>query len=996
MLQRRFPLLATLLALAALVPPGPGHADTLPDPAALRGEIEALRLEPGRAVSLKNLKLAAGLGTLQLDGTLFPTSEVGGKVVEMVFLGKGRITLEPPNAIEAGQIELFTGQSRLDTEFGEAVLVVGLDAAVSAMLRRPAAQPDAETLRKAEALYQEWRKRREREVLGVERSLLADGLREPGSEGYFAAWFRAGGGAGEAGSTVPGEFVYVVEPASREQVTLGRFVPLDTTEKQKRRILKEIGREQRKGRLIGLELDDLGQWDTWLSASLQDGQGRPRPGSPAFEPKKYTLDIALDGSMHLKGSARIDLDPVIPGSRVVLVRVPDLQVTRVTDGSGAALYHQVKSGELAVVLPQAVNQGETQGETPAIVVHYQSNPIEKDFNVYRLLDTQNWYPQLGEINRATYDVTFHWPKNLDLMAGGRRVDGGESGGTRWERRTLDAAALAYSFELGNFDVQTVKAGHVEIRFAFGSGSSMTGRGTRESVVQAVKDSLLYFEETFGPYPFDELTVTTARRGFSQSLPGFMTLSDYLLNDAGMWNRMLGLEDRRLVIAHEMAHQWWGDHVGWTSYRDQWMSEALASYAALLYGRARLKELSGVDLTEGWYGSVTAALPDGSPIESVGPIVLGWRLVSSRASGAYQPIVYMKGAVVMDMLARSLGEDIFPKVLKQVVKVAGGKSISTEDLFSMIETVTSADLDPFAEQYVYGTGLPEVLYDSKIEKKGTGWVVKLTARQHTPHRFRYRVVATERGTFDVMREAAGQVDVKTSTLVVPVVVGVYDPKGGKAGPEGANVAVQGNVLLKGETTEVSIDVEHEPKRVWMDRDHRVFGSFLSQDRHPKVFLYIQGQKAAVAGDAAAALKLFDQALAAKELPPDDGRTVYYENMKLLERFLNGAIELDRARLLLDGGDEAAAEQALDRAQRSFGREYQDVNVVRARLEIRRGEYEKAYRRLRRGVIAKETIDTSEAFALMAVAARHSGHTEEFTTALKKAKETGVDVAALGGS
>lgn len=979
-------LLLALLALAAV--PGSVHADTPPDPAALRGQIEALRLEPGRAVTLSNVKLAAGLGTLQLDGTLLPTSEVDGRVVELVFLGQGRISLEPPNAIEAGQLELFTGQGRLDAEFGEAVLVVGLDAAVSAMLRRPAAEPDAGTLEKAEALYRDWRKRREREVLGVERSLLADGLREPGAEGYFAAWFRQGTGGGH------GDFVYVVDPASREQVTLGRFVPLDATEKEKRRILKQIGREQRKGRLIGLELDDLGQWDTWLSASLPDAQGRPRPGSPAFEPTKYTLDIALDGSLRLKGSARIDLDPIIPGSRVVLVRVPNFQVSRVTDASGTALYHvhQVQAGELAVVLPRPA----AEGERPSIVVHYESSPIEKDFNVYRLLDTERWYPQTGEVNRAAIDATFRWPKGLDLMAAGRRVGGGEEGGMRWERRVLDVPALGYTFELGNFDVQTVQAGHVEIRFAFGSGSALTGRGTRESVVEAVKDSLLFFEETFGPYPFDELTVTTARRGFSQSLPGFVTLSDYLLNDAGMWNRFFGLEDRRLVIAHEMAHQWWGDHVGWASYRDQWMSEALASYSAQLYGRARLKELSGVDMTAGWYEEVTAELPDGSPVESVGPMVLGWRLFSSRTSDAYGPIVYKKGAVVMDMLARSLGEEVFPKVLKQVVKVSGGRTISTEELFSMMETVTSADLDPFAGQYVYGTGLPEVLYDSEIEKKGSGWVVKLTARQHTPHRFRYRVVATERGTFDVTREAAGQVDVTTSTLVVPVVVGVYDPKGGKPGPEGANRAVSGNVLLKGETTELSIDVEHEPKRVWMDRDHRVFGSFLSRDRYPKLFLFMQGQKAAAAGDAAAALSLFDQALAAKVLPPDDGRTVYYANMKRMERLLNGGIELHRARLLLDRGDEAAAEQALDRAQRSFGRETQGTSVVRARLEIRRGEYEKAYRRLRRGVIANETMDTSEAFALMAVAARHSGHAEESTTALKKARETGVDVAALGGS
>ncbi|HYN19859.1 MAG TPA: hypothetical protein VE078_02785, partial [Thermoanaerobaculia bacterium] len=292
--------LIALLVLIAL----PGFAAESPDPAALRKEIEALHLDASRAVSLQNVKLAAGLARLQLDGVLVPTSGVGGKVAEMVFLGKGRITLEAPDAIEAGQLELFTGQSRLDAEFGEAVLVVGLDAAVDAMLRKPAAPADAALVGKAETLYREWRKRREREVLGVERSLLADALRDAGAEGYFAAWFRGG---------EPGDFVYLVEPASREQVTLGRFVPLDTTEKEKRKILREIGREQRKGRLIGLELDDLGQWDTWLSASLRDSQGRPRPGGSAFEPTRYTLDIRFDPSRRLTGSAKIELETRIPG-----------------------------------------------------------------------------------------------------------------------------------------------------------------------------------------------------------------------------------------------------------------------------------------------------------------------------------------------------------------------------------------------------------------------------------------------------------------------------------------------------------------------------------------------------------------------------------------------------------------------------------------------------------------------------------------------------------
>lgn len=77
------------------------------------GRDRASQLEPGRAVNLKKLKLNAGLATLRLDdGVLVP--------IEMVFLGSGRIEFEPRDAVEAGQLELFTGGARLDQESQEA------------------------------------------------------------------------------------------------------------------------------------------------------------------------------------------------------------------------------------------------------------------------------------------------------------------------------------------------------------------------------------------------------------------------------------------------------------------------------------------------------------------------------------------------------------------------------------------------------------------------------------------------------------------------------------------------------------------------------------------------------------------------------------------------------------------------------------------------------------------------------------------------------------
>ncbi|HEX4965719.1 MAG TPA: M1 family aminopeptidase [Thermoanaerobaculia bacterium] len=950
------------------------------DPAALQAEIAASHLEPARAVTLKNLKLNAGLATLHLDGLLVPASAVGGGTIEMVFLGNGRIELDPPDSIEAGQLELFTGGARLDAEFKEAVLVVGLDAAVTAMLRRPPAQPDGDTVRRAESLYTAWRGKRERKLLDIDRGILLDALHDPVANGYFAAWFRA---------AEPGDFLYFVEPGDREQVTLGRFVPLDATEKEKRGISREITRQQRKGRLLGLDVEDLGQWDTWLAASLRTAEGKPAPGAPSFEPRKYTLEMTVDKDVRLAGKARIDLDPVVKGSRAVALRLPgDFKVSRVTDAAGTALFFLRNEADLTVILPHAP----AAGEAPAVVVEYAGNLIEKNWNLVTLLDTLGWYPHAGTVDRAAFDVTFHWPKSFDLVSSGVRMGGGEGAdGTLWERRVLDQPSLGFSFEVGHFKVETAKAGHVNLRFAFSPGSGFTGRGVKEEVVKTVSDSLLYYEEQFGPYPLDEMTIVTANRGFSQGMLGFVTLSDLLLNDLGMWNRFFGVQDRRVVIAHEVAHQWWGNQVGWTSYRDQWISEAMASYVALRYAHDRLGDkLAGVDLNAEWQRSLTATLPDGRPLESVGPVVLGSRLLSSKAEGAYTPIVYEKGSVILDMLARTLGEENFPKVLKQVVKAANGVSLSTEDLISLIEKVTSTDLQPFAEQFVYGTGLPEVLYSYRFEKQGNGWVVRGEARQQAPHRFHYKVVQPIAGRFDVTREAIQQIDVRQSTLVVPVEISVFDPakpKGKKH--DGANETIRGNVMLRGESTPFEIVVEHEPRGFYLDRQAKVFGRFFDESRNPKRVLFFQAVKSSADGKRDEAAALFDQALKTEEPAPQSEDTIYWQDLQWARRVMNAQIELGRARLFLDQGKDDQAETSLDRARMlAEGGEYK---VLQARLEVRQTRYDKAFRQLRNGLT--EGGLGGEGYALLAVAARAAGHTEEYEKALKKARENGTDVGAL---
>ncbi len=989
-----FVLLAgLLLAAAAAAQPAAAPAAAGPEPAALLAEIRGARLDPAAAVRVSRARLAAGVGTLVLeDGVLIP-AKAGGRVVEMVFQGKGRITVEPPDAVEAGQLELFTGDSRLDEPFTEAVLVLGMDGAVGALMKKPSAGelPPA-TAQAAEALFAAWRSAPLRKQLNVESGIFMDAAGDPLAQGYFAAWSRRP--AAEAGAKLD-DFLYLVEPGTREQVTVGRFVPLEASEREKRLLRRAMHRQQRQGRLIGLELDDLGQWDTWLSSALRDKEGKPQYGTAPFEPKKYTLEATIgDKGERLSGRARLDLETVIPSRHLVLRLARDLDVQRVTDGDGHPLFFLRSQADLDVLLPAAP----AAGERLAVVVEYAGNLLERQGRTYALFDTIGWHPHAGTFDRAAYDVTFRWPKKLDLLAAGRRVEGGESpNGLRWERRTLDLPAAAYGFEVGHFDTRTVQAGHVAVTLGFDASGSVLEKKVRDEIAEAVAGSLGYYEERFGAYPLDELTVVTTPRDFSQAMLGFVTLSNLMMADLDFFQALLGIEDRRTIVAHEIAHQWWGHRVGWASYRDQWLSEALANYSALLYARNKLdwKDRYRIGPTSGWQEALSATQDDGRAVESVGPVVLGERLVSSRAGDAYFPIVYYKGAVILDMLARSVGEDNFVKMLAETARVVAHGALSTEDLFAIFEKMSGGELDWFVDQYVYGTGLPEVYYTYRYDKRESGWAVVGSARQYVPHRFRYRAVKTASG-FDVAAEPLEQRRVADSSLVVPVEIALVDPQRPPAkGKQKGNATGRVHVLLRGEATEFDIPVDFEPVDFGLDRHQEVFGRFFDGTKEPKRILFYQGLDAMAAGDAERAADFYARALAAPLVGEDDEGEGGGSRRE--RRVLEGRIHLGFARLHLDQGREAEARAAFEQADRTLeegmgGWIEQEMKVVESRLEIRRGEYDRAYKRLRRS-LKSGAVEGGEGQLLLAIAAKALGKTEDYERAAKEARVQGADLAAL---
>lgn len=988
MVGKRLVLLFITIVIASS-----SSAETV-DPLAATDEIRRTALDPENAIEVSGFKLNAGLGKVVLDsGLLVPATPVAGRAVEFVFLGEGRIEIEPPDEIEAGQLELFTGFRSMDESFQRAILVVALDVAAEAVTRGVRSGEDAD-LSRAERVFDDWLASPERKLLDIEARIFADAMGDRLAAGFFCGSFDG---------TRLNRFLYVVDPLADEQVTVGQFVRPDLSRKQERKARRSIENAQRRGKLIGLEVEDLGIWDTWISSTQTGPDGRPAPGVRGVEPIHYDIDAILRGKkLELEGRVDLVLKVVVDGLRTVVIEmIPELEVKRVVDGVGRELEWFRSRNEVVVVLAGPAGSGDEL----KLGIEYLGHPIEQvAAGTWVLRHTLGWYPHAGSIDRATYTLTVHRPKRIDVVAPGSFENLGEDpDGLAVGRWRLDRPSIGVSFEVGDFDIATGRAGDVEITVAVDRlGQRIEGRLEKE-ILETVVGVVEYYSEVFGPYPLKNLRVVSSPRGFSQGLLGYVSLSTVAVLDWNSWGGLLGIEDRRTVIAHEVAHQWWGNLVGWRGYRDQWISEAMANYAALLWARNRLGDSGdrrlGLGPTANWKRELLRTTDDGRPIESLGPLVVGERLDSSISSSAYSSIVYKKGAVVLDMLSRFYREEVFLEILRRVVEAASDRILSTDDFLHGIAVIGGTDLEWFSRQYIRGTGLPEIDYAYDFEELRDGrWAVTGTAHQTAPYRYQYQVVQTSSGILDVGRNAESRLDVADSVLVVPFQIGVAGPplENGRGRP-----LLTGRLVVAGETTPFRFETDHVPEVFWLDRESEVFGRFFAGDRWPRRMAYYRGLDLQAAGDLSGSRERFRDALAAEVAVVPPGWDDFFEDIDVTvagER-LDARIRLALARLDLDDGELASAKAELETARdlvKSRDRWLldHDLLVVESRLLLLSGESLTAFKLLKKRVLGRRGVESRETWALLAIAAYRVGDFTVFAQARDRADELGVDLGPLG--
>ena len=242
-----------------------------------------------------------------------------------------------------------------------------------------------------------------------------------------------------------------------------------------------------------------------------------------------------------------------------------------------------------------------------------------------------------------------------------------------------------------------------------------------------------------------------------------------------------------IPAHETAHQWWGDLITWNSYRDQWFSEGLANYCALMM--LQEENPAGFRLVmEQYREDLAEKNKDGAYEKDAGPVTLGVRLLSSHYPEGYEAISYGRGTWLFHMLrsmlqdaaesggkdaGRQVREEPFVRALRKLRERYEGKAITTrelldvfaEDLPPSLRYEGKASLDWFLDGWVNGTSLP------RLQLQG----VKFTAKANA-------IVVT-----GVIRQKDAPEDLVTSVPVYAVVAGKAPVLLGRVFADGAESA-----------------------------------------------------------------------------------------------------------------------------------------------------------------------------------------------------------------
>jgi aminopeptidase N len=416
----------------------------------------------------------------------------------------------------------------------------------------------------------------------------------------------------------------------------------------------------------------------------------PDAGNGGYDVDHYVLELTWDPTrQHLEGTTTIRAVATEALASFSLDLI-GLDVTAVDVDDGPARWERPDDHEL-VVTPARTLPAEAAFTT---VVRYDGTPapiagpapLQPGFmtdgrEVYVASEPNGaatFFPSNDHpTDKATYEIRVTVPDDLDVAANGllrETIPDAGVGTETWVFEAPDAmATYLVQVVVGNlrFEQLTGPAG-LPIRNVYDADAGDGVRATFEPQGEMID----FFDDLFGPFPFVTYGAVVVDEDLRFALET-QTLSLFGSGVAG-----------EPVVAHELAHQWFGDHVSIASWADIWLNEGFATYAQWLWSEHR------------GAGSVDemAAASARTPGLDVPPADPG-------PDQLFHTTVYLRGALTLHVLRHELGDDAFFEVLHTWVDRYGGASATSADFEALAGEVGGRNLRPLFDAWLRAPGLP---------------------------------------------------------------------------------------------------------------------------------------------------------------------------------------------------------------------------------------------------------------------------------------------------
>lgn len=423
-------------------------------------------------------------------------------------------------------------------------------------------------------------------------------------------------------------------------------------------------------------------------------------GNGGYDVVSYDLGLAwdpattnLDGETIIVAEATQDL-----GS--FNLDLFGLTVESVTVDQQPATFTQ-STGELAVMPASPI----AEGTTFTAVINYSGTPLEATGfgsstpsgwhtlpdSVYVLgepIAASTFHPANDHpSDKAAFTYRITAPTGETVVAVGTlqsSTDNGD-GTTTWVyEQPFPQTTYLTTLMIGPFEVRDAgeSASGVPIRNVFYAPLA----DEAEPVFARQADMIDAFEPLFGPYPFDVYGSAVVNDNVGGALET-QTLSVFGRDIVGF------SAFAEVIVAHELAHQWFGNSVSVERWEDLWLNEGFASYAEALWEEAKDPSFEFQD----WIREVLAF---GGPLDS--------RVHRPPTNDLFSASVYLRGAFTLHALRLEIGDDDFFELLRTWVETYGGSNATTADFEAMAEEVSGQELNELFELWLRTDGLPAEL------------------------------------------------------------------------------------------------------------------------------------------------------------------------------------------------------------------------------------------------------------------------------------------------